>query len=209
MKNKFLFAFVLFYTFCYADYLWAQSEYQEVKDITTDLLKAEKERQVLLIGNPRADSVCVAKKTMRIFCNDNAAYLSFREDNVQRIYSDLKQQIPAKYRKYKIQIWADGRPIEKHIPAYYRTGKDKALKWAPHVDVPLKKNTDKPYSLKAGMEDRHMAKSRMVLRTEVGPLGMAARPPHADRRGPLYAELRTPLPGSHVGECRCQCAVAS
>ena len=157
MKNKFLFAFVLFYTFCYADYLWAQGDYQEVKDVTTALLKAEKERQVLLIGNPRADSVSVNKKTMHIFCNDNAAYLSFREENVQRIYAELKQQLPAKFRKYKIQIWADGRPIEKHIPAYYRTGKDKALKWAPHVDVPLKKDTDKPYILKAGLKDRHIA----------------------------------------------------
>ena len=154
MKNRSFFVFL--FILCFGN-LWAQSEYQEVKDVTTALLKAEKERQVLLIGNPRADSVSVIKKTMRIFCNDNAAYLSFREENVQHIYTELKQQLPAKFQKYKIQIWADGRPIEKHSPAYYRTGKDKALKWAPHVDVPLKKDADKPYSLKAGMHDRHIA----------------------------------------------------
>ena len=60
MKNRSFFVFL--FLLCLGN-LWAQSEYQEVKDVTTALLKAEKERQVLLIGNPRADSVSVIKKT--------------------------------------------------------------------------------------------------------------------------------------------------
>ena len=132
MKNKHLFGIVLLCLLCCPVDTWAQSEYQEVKDVTTALLKAEKERQVLLIGSPKADSVDIIKKTMRIFCNDNAAYLSFREENVQRIYADLKEQLPAKFQKYKIQIWADGRPIEKHIPACLYPALEAAAHWHRH-----------------------------------------------------------------------------
>ena len=156
MKDKALLGISLLMFLCSGSVV-AQSSYQEIKDLVSARLKAEKESQCLRTGNPRADSVAVKGKTMRVFCNDNTAYLSFREENVQNIYADLMQQLSASCQKYKIQIWADGRPIEKHIPVYYRTGKDKALKWAPRVDVPLKKNTDRPYDIKAGMQDRHIA----------------------------------------------------
>lgn len=156
MKNK-LFIAVLPFLFCCSGNTWAQDAYNEIKDVVSALLKAEKERQCLRIGEPRADSVGIKGKAMRIFCNDNAAYLSYREENVQQIYTALKQELPAAYQKYRIQIWADGRPIEQHVPAYFRTGKDKALRWAPQVDVPLKKCADRSYSIKAGMQDRHIA----------------------------------------------------
>lgn len=157
MKNKILVGFFWLVILSNISNTWAQNGYQDVKDLVSARLKAEKEEQRLRIGNPNADSVDIDGKTMRIYCNDNAAYLCYREDNVQRIYADLRQGMPSAYQKYKIQIWADGRPIEKHVPAFYRTGKDKALKWAPHVDVPLKKYADRPYSIKAGMQDRHIA----------------------------------------------------
>ena len=157
MKNKLLYRTVLLCMLCYTNNIWAQNEYQEVKNLVTARLKLEKESQRLRIGEPRADSIGIKGKTIKVFCNDNSAYLSYREDNVQRIYADLKQALPLTYKKYKIQIWADGRPIEQHIPAYFRTGKDKALKWSPHVDAPLKKCPDRPYSIKAGMQDRHIA----------------------------------------------------
>ena len=157
MKNRFLFGLFLLCVLCHSANTWAQKKYQDVKDVTSALLKAEKDSQRLRTGDPKADSVGIKGKTMTIFCNDNTAYLSFREENVQRIYSDLKQKLPPAYQKYKIQIWTDGRPIERHVPAYYRTGKDKALKWAPRVDVPLKINADRPYGIKAGMQDRHIA----------------------------------------------------
>ena len=157
MKNRLLFAIVLFCLFCRAGNVGAQKAYQDVKDLASSLLKAEKDSQRLRTGDPRADSVRVKGKTMTVFCNDNAAYLSFREENVQRIYDALREQLPSEYQKYKIQLWADGRPIEQHVPAYYRTGKDKALRWAPRVDVPLRKCADRPYGIRAGMQDRHIA----------------------------------------------------
>lgn len=157
MKNRLLFAIVLFCLFCCAGNVGAQKAYQDVKDLASSLLKAEKDSQRLRTGDPRADSVSVKGKTMTVFCNDNASYLSFREENVQQIYDALREQLPSEYQKYKIQLWADGRPIEQHVPAYYRTGKDKALRWAPRVDVPLRKCADRPYGIRAGMQDRHIA----------------------------------------------------
>ena len=157
MKNRLLFAIVMFCLFCCAGNVGAQKAYQDVKDLASSLLKAEKDCQRLRTGDPRADSVSVKGKTMTVFCNDNAAYLSFREENVQQIYDALREQLPSEYQKYKIQLWADGRPIEQHVPAYYRTGKDKALRWAPRVDVPLRKCADRPYGIRAGMQDRHIA----------------------------------------------------
>ena len=157
MKNRLLLGIVMFGIWCYADKTWAQDAYQRVRELVTARLKAEKEAQCLRIGEPKVDSVCVRGKVMRLFCNDNTAYLSYREENVQRIYADLKQQLSQDFQKYRIQIWADGRPIEQHVPAYYRTGKDKALKWAPNADVPLKENCDRPYTVKAGMQGRHIA----------------------------------------------------
>lgn len=157
MKNILLLGICLFGMMCRVDNIWAQDVYQQVKDIATARLKAEKESQRLRTGEPKVDSVGVKGKTMFLFCNDNTAYLSFREENVQQIYADVKRELPAEYKKYKIQVWADGRPIEQHVPSFYRTGKNKTLKWAPRVDVPLKKNTDKPYGVKAGMQDRHIA----------------------------------------------------
>ena len=148
---------VLLLIFSCSKTVFAQEKYQDVKDLTSSLLKEEKDSQRLRTGDPKADSVSIKGRKMTIFCNDNTAYLSFREENVQRIYADLKHQLPPAYQKYKIQVGADGRPIERHVPTYYRTGKDKALRWAPRVDVPLKKNTDRPYGIKAGMQDRHIA----------------------------------------------------
>ena len=116
MKNKLLYRTVLLCMLCYTNNIWAQNEYQEVKNLVTARLKLEKESQRLRIGEPRADSIGIKGKTIKVFCNDNSAYLSYREDNVQRIYADLKQAFPLTYKKYKIQIWADGRPIEQHIP---------------------------------------------------------------------------------------------
>ena len=157
MKNKLLSGIVVFGIWCCVDSTWAQDEYQQVKDLLTARLKAEKESQCLRVGEPKVDSVSVKGKSMILFCNDNTAYLSYREENVKQIYADLRRQLSSDYRKYRIQIWADGRPIEQHVPAYYRTGKDKTLKWAPNVDVPLRKNCDRPYAIKSGMLNRHIA----------------------------------------------------
>ena len=84
---------------CRADNIWAQDMYQQVKDLATARLKAEKASQRLRIGEPKVDSVVVKGKTMFLFCNDNTAYLSYREESVQQIYADLKRELPSEYKK--------------------------------------------------------------------------------------------------------------
>ena len=157
MKGKLICPLVSLLSFCFTGIAQAQDDGQEIKEVVTVCLKAEKERQCLRTGDPRADSVAVSGKTVQVFCNDNTAYLSFREDNVQAVYADVKSRLPQAYRRHRLQIWADGRPIEQHVPAYWRTGKDKARRWAPRLEIPLKRCTDRPYAVRAGLQNRHIA----------------------------------------------------
>ena len=137
--------------------LMAQILPNEIKQQINDRLIAERQKQRLSIGRVELDSVAQDKKTLQLFTNNQVGYFSFREDNVESLYRDIRSMLPADLQKKKLQIYTNGRMIEDLIPAYTRTKKVKSKVWAPQADAPLVTSVDRPYELTSGLQNRHIA----------------------------------------------------
>ena len=93
----------------------------ETKQQINERLTAERQQQRLSIGRVGVDSVALDKKTLQLFTNDQVGYFSFRENNVESLYRDIRAMLPADLQKKKFQIYTNGRKIEDLIPIYTRT----------------------------------------------------------------------------------------
>lgn len=110
----------------------------------------------------RRNNVIVNKKSQEItiYCNDAFYAQPFTPDMVRRVYDDIRALLPKQYKKYKIQVLNNGKPIDKCIPNIYR---DKDidvsrlwgdLDYSGHSWV---NNDSRPYKVKSGLEGRHLA----------------------------------------------------
>lgn len=100
-------------------------------------------------------------RTLTIYPNVNFGYQPFTEENVKAIYRTVKQSLPGPVNYYKIQIFADGRPIEELVPNHLRKrrNQDKTRLWnkIQYTDAPWTKNSSRPYKIESGLDGHHIA----------------------------------------------------
>ncbi|MBP6065560.1 MAG: xanthan lyase [Bacteroides sp.] len=115
-------------------------------------------REEISVGKVKIDSVSVTNKVVNLFANYNCSYIPFREDNVARIYSEVRALLPAQLSKHRIQIYTDRKLIEELIPLSLRSKKEKRVITFSHkVDKPLITRLSTPYTPTNGLLNRHIA----------------------------------------------------
>ena len=83
----------------------------------------------------------------------------FLPENVDDIYKQVRELLPAKQRKYDIVVETDGKPIEELVPNFFRKGKkdgERLLKEGYKGDAWVK-NISRPYTASEGLEGNHIA----------------------------------------------------
>ena len=98
-------------------------------------------------------------KTIAIKASESLSQIPFRPENVKRIYNMLGNMLIEKYPNYSILCVTDKRLIEDLIPNFYRE-KDidqQRLYKTSTKQIPLLTNLSKPYGIKQGLENRHIA----------------------------------------------------
>jgi hypothetical protein len=97
--------------------------------------------------------------TILITANDKLATLSFRPENVARIYTALNNVFSTKSDSISIVCQIGNKSIEDFIPNFYRTNfKDqhKQFKITSNA-APLVRCSSRPYDLLNGLQNRHIA----------------------------------------------------
>ncbi|WP_165026582.1 xanthan lyase [Dysgonomonas sp. ZJ279] len=99
------------------------------------------------------DSVIVQNKTIKLFAGINLSYIPFRKHDVDKIYSDIRNILPAEFAKYKMELITDTQKIEELVPS----NRDKKDVFSNKSDKPLITNISKIYTLDKGLQNRHLA----------------------------------------------------
>lgn len=99
------------------------------------------------------------QKELHIYMNELFAGQSFTPDKVNRLYKDVKKQLPSPYNTYRLTIYGVRTPVEELIPSFLnndnenrRTWKDKTYKGEPWVSY-----LSRPYKASHGLHGRHLA----------------------------------------------------
>ncbi|NDW08968.1 xanthan lyase [Dysgonomonas sp. 520] len=106
----------------------------------------------LAIGKIKIESAKIEKKTIRLYANDNCAYIPFREENVKEIYAQLKVLLPKNMKDYSVKLYANKRLIEDYIPLKNKNGR-----FENKVDKPLVTNISRSFVPEKGLDNRHIA----------------------------------------------------
>ena len=99
-------------------------------------------------------------KRIIIYCNEAFYGQLFTPDVIDGIYDGIKEVLPRRYKKYRIEVLCKGRSIEDCVPNIYRKRNvDKERLWGrtEHCGRPWVKNTARPYVITRGLEGRHLA----------------------------------------------------
>lgn len=111
----------------------------------------------------RKNNIVVNNKARKvvIYANEAFAGQAFTPEVVDVIYKDIRNILPKKLRKYKIEVVYKGRTIEERVPNIYRDGKkvDKSRLWGSvrYDGVPWVKDVSRPFDVSAGLDGRHIA----------------------------------------------------
>ena len=83
----------------------------------------------------------------------------FTEASVSRIYSDIKELLPAPYKKYTLKVMVDGHDIAYLVPNAFRNGKkDRSRLWrTENQEQPWVYNLSRPFTPTAGLDGEHIA----------------------------------------------------
>ena len=60
-----------------------------------------------------------SERVVEIRASKELSYYPMRTESVERIYSEVRRQLPAEYRNYTILIYTEGELIDRLIPQYY------------------------------------------------------------------------------------------
>lgn len=135
----------------------AQGLSTDVREEIEKLLETTARKEIS-VGSVRIDSVATERNTLQLFANMNFAYVPFREDNVAKIYQEVKALLPAEFSTCNLEIRTNKHRIEELIPQALRSKKDKQAKtFAPAGTKPLVTDISAPYTPANGLINRHIA----------------------------------------------------
>ncbi|NPD92700.1 fibronectin type III domain-containing protein [Xylanibacter muris] len=98
-------------------------------------------------------------KTITIMVNDVFAAQDFTPKEVEKIYKKIRGKLPKPYKKYKINVSANGMTIDELLPySTYKDGK-KPILWGDinYEGKPWVKNISSPIRITHGLQNRHIA----------------------------------------------------
>lgn len=102
-----------------------------------------------------------SKKQIAVYTNDAFAQQPFRQETVNRIYSEVKSFLPKSLNRYDIVIYTENRPIEELIPNLYRKKNKDRSRLLYKIDKGDENawvtDLSKPFSIENGLEGRHIA----------------------------------------------------
>ena len=110
----------------------------------------------------RRNNIVVNSKAKKVVIHCNEAFngQAFTPEVVEKIYGDIRDLLPASFKKYRIEILYKGKLIDDCLPNIYRKKKiDKNRLWrgVEHTSEPWVKNVSRPYDVTHGLEGVHLA----------------------------------------------------
>ena len=158
----------------------------------------------LAIGEIKLDTLLLEKgNKLVVQMNDEFSYRPFRKELVKRAYDTIRSILPPDLKKKKLFILTGGYEISELIPFA-----DNRKRFEIHCERPIvspikchKRFTQQAY--------RSMAKSRILFRTILEPMGMATCPDFRNRGGSVHPKFRHAVPNPHASKCRSLCIFSS
>ena len=77
------------------------------------------------------------EQMIRVFGNEFFSSMPFTEQNVERIYKEVKRLLPEKMKGYRLTVMGSYYPIEKMIPNFRMRKKDAQKMWSKKSDEPV------------------------------------------------------------------------
>lgn len=111
------------------------------------------------IGRVYVTGFSVKENVLTVKASDKMNFMPFRPDNVKRIYKAISSITARKYSGYTLVCLVDNRKIEDYIPDFYKT-ENKVPTNSFSIPVsghPLVQNTSRPFDIKNGLQNRHIA----------------------------------------------------
>ncbi len=100
-----------------------------------------------------------ARRTLTITTDATFAAQDFTESSTEKIYKDIRKQLPKPYNRYSIKIVTGEMPIEMLAPDMEYHGPQKAVSWGKtdHKGNPWVSNMSLPVKITHGLNNRHIS----------------------------------------------------
>lgn len=138
--------------------------------INLDTKALQRFSQGINIGKIAVDSTAVTADSVRIFLNDALQNVPMRPDNVGTIKKAIADGLPSGLKGRKLDVFVNGCRLERLIPECYRPKHGDVVRYSAFRNlpaeglgksrfaiVPIVRNTDRPYTVKNGLQNRHIA----------------------------------------------------
>ncbi|WP_290540675.1 xanthan lyase [Alistipes sp.] len=127
-----------------------------VRDIES-LLSREARKETIFDG-VRIDSVAVGARQISLFASQDCSYIPFREENVASLYREIRSLLPSRYDKYRLEVIAEGQPIEELVPLALRSRVNRRIRtFETSCRTPLVTPLDRINRPTRGLQNRHIA----------------------------------------------------
>lgn len=94
--------------------------------------------------------------TIEIYTSVELSYYPMRPESIERIYNDVREALPEKYRGYLLKIYSSGVLIENLIPQYYTNHKEQRG-FTNRSETPLITRRSSISQPTKGLNNRHIA----------------------------------------------------
>lgn len=159
------------FSICCASALFTQPlQAEKLNPATTDAISSSLRQytQGIRTGNIVVDSSAVSDDSVKVFLNTALQDVPMRSDNVSQILKTVSDCLPDELRQRHLILYVNGHDIQSLIPNYFKTKADrrKAFYNVPAEYTgknsytpftPIVTNLDRPYSVKNGLQGKHIA----------------------------------------------------
>jgi hypothetical protein len=150
--------------FCCILYITQVAALRQPREIKSqvDSLLSGYERVYAGLGRFRAKEITInpTEKRVNIYCSEAFSYIPYRPALVTKLYSQLDSLTHPGQPDYKVVIYAGNKEISSLIPNMFRPEKQVDKSRLPKKEfqgVPLLLPLSKPYTVSAGLQNRHLA----------------------------------------------------
>ena len=126
--------------------------------------------QGINIGKIAVDSTAITSDSVKIFLNDALQNVPMRPDNVAAINKAIADGLPSSLKDKALAVFVNGYRLESLIPECYRPKYGDVVRFSAFRNLPAEgigkrnftvtsivRNTDRPYTVKNGLQNRHIA----------------------------------------------------
>lgn len=114
-------------------------------------------KQTISVGPMAVDSITTGSK-VGVYFNANLSYFPMRPESVVALNRLVVEELTKSGLSFKnAVVYTDGHQIEDLIPLHFRKKSKKEDRFTNEVTKPLVKNLSKPYTIKKGLDNRHIA----------------------------------------------------